>query len=583
MATSAVSGFLPRRKQSLGPTTYGAGAGNGSSASSTGSETIIVGHPQPPPHKPHALHLPSNMMNSFTPNSAGAPPLSAGAGAAPFAAALAAAGGGTGAHSPMVGTPASAYSSSSSFPFGNGGAGAGAPGVNSNNSSSSAIAVNSSMMAPHLLHRTNSEMAREGSLGGSTLVNGNASTSSFAATHGPHAAHLYSATSGSSTPANASNLSLGGLSLTQSAMQAPSSSSADGGIGASLIHSGAPQAANVMSNKQAGAGTSLYQSCLILRDRLWRVQGFGERFLLQQDASVGAAGTGAGTEQDGAAGSAGHNTASTEASPIRDGFSSAPASPKVKPVKAAPSKASDPVTQLWQCFRLGAPLCWMFNKLGPKTELPTSIPTPAPSAASPASANGTIRSPDGISTPTTPAPAVSRNECKKLVAKFIMALKLELDFQTEEIFTISQLYLNDTNGFVRVVRTISKLLDVFDERGMLVASEKPEDLDSQEEAEPGDDRARVVRELLDTERKYVMHLETLQSFAKALGQNAILPPDTIHNLFGNLDTMVDVQRRFLICVEENARLPVDDQHFGHVFKAMVSAKRSRQSRYAKEC
>ena len=64
-------------------------------------------------------------------------------------------------------------------------------------------------------------------------------------------------------------------------------SSADGGIGASLMSgpggsllmNGAPQAANTIGNKPAVAGSSLYQACLALRDRLWCVQGFGENYL----------------------------------------------------------------------------------------------------------------------------------------------------------------------------------------------------------------------------------------------------------------------------------------------------------------
>ena len=53
-----------------------------------------------------------------------------------------------------------------------------------------------------------------------------------------------------------------------------------------------------------------------------------------------------------------------------------------------------------------------------------------------------------------------------------------------------------------------------------------------------------------------------------MAQHDILPTDTLHNLFGNLNKLVDVQRRFLICVEENVRRPQDEQHFGHVFKMM---------------
>lgn len=158
------------------------------------------------------------------------------------------------------------------------------------------------------------------------------------------------------------------------------------------------------------------------------------------------------------------------------------------------------------------------------------------------------------------------NACKAQVMKFIIALKEKLGWDPDDIFTVSQLYLNDTNGFVKVVRTINRLLDVFEERGLLIKTDRKSEIDDLDH--PSDDRAKVIRELLTTERKYVQDLEVLQNYARALAQYDILPPDTLHNLFGNLNKLVDVQRRFLICVEENVRRPPDEQHFGHVFMTM---------------
>ncbi|KDN53627.1 hypothetical protein K437DRAFT_3872 [Tilletiaria anomala UBC 951] len=464
MATSTVSGFLPRRKQSVS---------NGFGAES------------------HHLNLPASMV-------------------------------------PPTASPGPATFPGNAYPFGGG--------------NSSGVAGPSGLPNGH------------GHVGGT-----NGGYMSGTSTPGLSNASTTSLVSGSTIVAPAST-SIGSNAMGLTAV-AGSSSSADGGIGASLIpgagpggaplQAGAPQAANNMINKQAGAGSSLYQSCLMLRDRLWRVDGFGPAYL---------------SENSGADGKDGEDGGS--ASPITDSYSpNGPPSPKSRASSSingtqsssrSPAGMSDPVTQLWQLFRLGSPLCVLLNQLLPADQhFPTSVPTAT-----------AVTAPDG-----TPAPSRNNaNECKKLVAKFIMALKTHLGFNTEEIFTISQLYLNDTNGFVRVIRTVSKVLDAFQERGLLVPSQKPAYEDEIEAAaggsKPVDERARVVRELLDTERKYVMDLETLQAFAKSLSQNAILPADTIHNLFGNLNTMVDVQRRFLICVEENARRPVDDQHFGHVFRTM---------------
>ncbi|SPO36813.1 related to CDC24 - GTP/GDP exchange factor for Cdc42p [Pseudozyma flocculosa] len=297
--------------------------------------------------------------------------------------------------------------------------------------------------------------------------------------------------------------------------------SADGGIGASFLGpggatlmSGAPAAANTIANKQAIAGSSLYQACLNLRDRLYCVPDFGESYL---DDLISA-------------------TSITSNGPP----SPATASPKPDDTGSdfRARTMSDPVSQLWQCFRLGAPLCALFNALSPEAALPLN--------------------PD--------ANRSNANACKAQVMKFIIALKQNLGWDPDEIFTVTQLYQNDTNGFVKVVRTINRLLDVFEERGLLIENKRATEHDDLET--PSDDRAKVVRELLTTERKYVQDLEVLQSYARALAQNDILPPDTLHHLFGNLNKLVDVQRRFLICVEENVRRPADEQHFGHVFKTM---------------
>ena len=45
----------------------------------------------------------------------------------------------------------------------------------------------------------------------------------------------------------------------------------------------------------------------------------------------------------------------------------------------------------------------------------------------------------------------------------------------------------------------------------------------------------------------------------------IVSPDTIHYLFGNLNALVDFQRRFLIQLEEIAEKSPEEQRIGHLF------------------
>lgn len=84
-----------------------------------------------------------------------------------------------------------------------------------------------------------------------------------------------------------------------------------------------------------------------------------------------------------------------------------------------------------------------------------------------------------------------------------------------------------------------------------------------------DPRSRVVKEILDSERKYVQDLEVLQDYQKKLAEDGILSQDTIHNLFLNLNTIVDFARKFLIGVEANASLAPEQQRFGSLFLSMV--------------
>ncbi|KAG0794330.1 hypothetical protein G6F22_005385 [Rhizopus arrhizus] len=78
-------------------------------------------------------------------------------------------------------------------------------------------------------------------------------------------------------------------------------------------------------------------------------------------------------------------------------------------------------------------------------------------------------------------------------------------------------------------------------------------------------RDNVVYELLSTERKYVQDLEALQNYMKEVQAQEVLSPDTMHYLFGNLNALVDIQRRFLIQIEAQAASPTKEQRFGYLF------------------
>lgn len=84
--------------------------------------------------------------------------------------------------------------------------------------------------------------------------------------------------------------------------------------------------------------------------------------------------------------------------------------------------ARDPVSDLWKCFRIGASLCHLYNATLPDIEL-------------------SVR-PD--------ASMHNMNACKAEVYHFLLACKKHLHFADEDLFTISELYSENTNGFVKV-------------------------------------------------------------------------------------------------------------------------------------
>lgn len=78
-------------------------------------------------------------------------------------------------------------------------------------------------------------------------------------------------------------------------------------------------------------------------------------------------------------------------------------------------------------------------------------------------------------------------------------------------------------------------------------------------------RQHIVDELVNTERTYVQHLEILQAFKLQVEQQALINGDAIHNIFLNLNNLLDVQRKFLISVEQENAKDEDEQNWGVLF------------------
>lgn len=78
-------------------------------------------------------------------------------------------------------------------------------------------------------------------------------------------------------------------------------------------------------------------------------------------------------------------------------------------------------------------------------------------------------------------------------------------------------------------------------------------------------RDHIVKELVDTERKYVQDLENLHDLKKRLDQKGDVPGDIVHQIFLNINAILDFQRRFLIRVETTNSMAKDDQRWGAPF------------------
>ncbi|KAI8098750.1 uncharacterized protein BX664DRAFT_271545 [Halteromyces radiatus] len=198
-----------------------------------------------------------------------------------------------------------------------------------------------------------------------------------------------------------------------------------------------------------------------------------------------------------------------------------------------------PMSKLWHFCRQGTSLCILFNTLRP--EHPISLEQQNPSSSS-----------------------TTAQKPKAYVYHFIIACRDQLHFTSDTLFTLKDVFQDDTNGFVKVVNVLKRVVEMLKSEGIIFLP-TISNIDSDTNTSPKDTRDKIVIELLETERKYVQDLETLQNYMLEAQNQEVLPPDTLYQLFGNLNAMVDCQRRFLVQVEEQADGAPQDQRFGLLF------------------
>jgi cell division control protein 24 len=107
------------------------------------------------------------------------------------------------------------------------------------------------------------------------------------------------------------------------------------------------------------------------------------------------------------------------------------------------------------------------------------------------------------------------------------------------------------------------VLDILVERGII--SPESSSVAAAAPASKKTKRQHIIEELVQTERTYVKHLEMLQAFKKAVEEKGMIGGDAIHDIFHNLNALLDFQRRFLIRVEQTNLMSEEEQNWGSMF------------------
>ena len=199
---------------------------------------------------------------------------------------------------------------------------------------------------------------------------------------------------------------------------------------------------------------------------------------------------------------------------------------------------TDPVTSMWNMLRRGFPLLTVYNALQPEQAISVD--------------------PDKFGGREDKA-------SKQATFQFLSACMTKLKFPAGDCFMVTDLYSSDTNGLVRVLKVVNRVLDILARNGLLLNT--PEQYGGVDQAGPKqrNHQENVIEELVTTERDYVRHLDILQQFKGHVGQSGMFSGDVIHDIFLNLDTLLDHQRRFLIRVEQQKALEYPLQNWGCLF------------------
>lgn len=187
--------------------------------------------------------------------------------------------------------------------------------------------------------------------------------------------------------------------------------------------------------------------------------------------------------------------------------------------------AYDPVTPISKLLRQGTPLCLIFNALKPENSID-------------------IVSSDDMKI------------CKMNIYQFLSACKLHLNIRDDELFPVTMVFSDNTSHLLRVIHSVNFVLNL---EPSFITPVVPDQI------KVTDSRSKIVKELIETERRYVQDLETLVKYRNDLISSECLLSEDITMLFPNLTDIIEFQRRFLVGLECNGIVPSKYQRIGSVF------------------
>ncbi|KAJ7343054.1 Dbl homology domain-containing protein, partial [Mycena albidolilacea] len=232
----------------------------------------------------------------------------------------------------------------------------------------------------------------------------------------------------------------------------------------------------------------------------------------------------------------------------------------------------DPIIQLWDLFSLGIPLCYIFDLLPEEDGFPKINYSEFNQDANPNRA--------------------------KTHAIALFAIQLRTDHFKQKIpdsepFTVIDLWdRNSTGGFLKVVNTVTAIInylppDAFEgssppspmSRRSLALRDNPTN-NSKPATHPTKTQENIIRELVETERKYGKDIELMHKYATVLSQSNWIDDNIRLALFPNINELFSFQRKFLIRIDGTAELAWQDQNWGQHF---LEAEKEFSECYAPYC